>query len=300
MRRWLGAAASAALITTALTGCGTPAGTDGDLTDDWRPVAEARQFTPEVGDCHVIADPTSYLTSYQPVDCTRSHLVETYHLGTFTGALAERPIPPKVGSTALRTAFAECDAKATAFVGGDWRGARLTVQVVPPSPAGWSGGSRWYRCDLLELDAVDGGTAINNHYDHAVQRSASLRDELKRPSKVAYGCLDEDEYENLQHSSCDKPHRFEYVGSWTAPDGPYGDVARNDDNVHAKCRTVVARYAKVPVDGNLRYRTGTAYRLPSEKAWARGDRGVRCFFWSGGPKLTRSIKGGGTKVLPVS
>ncbi|WP_374709229.1 septum formation family protein [Micromonospora sp. AKA38] len=43
----------------------------------------------------------------------------------------------------------ECDAKATAFVGGDWRGARLTVQVAPPSPGGWQGGSRWFRCDIL-------------------------------------------------------------------------------------------------------------------------------------------------------
>jgi hypothetical protein len=297
MRRWLGAAASAALITTALTGCGTPDGTDGNLTDDWRPVAQAQQFTAKLGDCHVIADPTSYLTSYQPVDCARSHLVETFHLGTFTGALADRPIPPRVGSAALRPAFADCDAKATAFVGGDWHGARLSVQVAPVSPPGWAGGSRWYRCDLFELDAVDGA---NGDSDRPVNRSGSLRDLLKGRSDLAYTCFEEDEWSNLLPAGCTAPHRFEYAGVWNAPDAPYGDLHKNNDAVHARCRSVIARYAKVPVDGTLRYRMGTTYRLPSEEAWARGDRGVRCFFWSGGEKLTRSIKGGGTKALPIN
>ncbi|SCL39052.1 Septum formation [Micromonospora rhizosphaerae] len=300
MRRGRFLAAVAALITVALAGCGsTPPGTDGDLTDDWRPVGKAEQFAPKVGDCHVIADSTSYLTSYQPVDCTKTHLVETIHLGTFTGALAERPTPPPIGSAAIRPAFAECDVKATAFVGGDWRGARLTIQVVPPSPAGWAGGSRWFRCDMYELDTVDGGTYRDHPNDHAIQRSASLRDALKGQSRLAYGCLTEDEWGSLQQASCGNGHEYEYVGAWTAPDGRYADADRDEDNVHARCRTMVARYAKVPVDGKLRYRTGTAYRLPSEEAWTRGDRGVRCFYWSGGEKVTRSIKGGGTRALPI-
>lgn len=300
MRRWRRVAAVAALVTVAASGCGTPAGTDGDLTDDWRPVGKVEQFTPKVGDCHVIADPTSYLTSYQPVDCARQHLVETIHLGTFTGPLAERPTPPPITSAAIRPAFAECDAKARAFVGGEWRGARLTLQVVPPSPAGWSGGSRWFRCDMFELDTVDGGTAIDHPNDHPVQRSGSLRDALKGPSRLAYGCLTEDEWGSFQQTTCTKGHQFEFVGAWTAPDGPYEEADRDEDTIHAHCRTLVARYAKVPVDGNLRYRTGTSYRLPSEEAWQRGDRGVRCFYWSGGEKVTRSIRGGGTKALPIN
>jgi hypothetical protein len=291
MRRWLGAAASAALITTALSGCGTPDGTDGDLTDDWRPVAQAQQFTPKVGDCHVIADPTSYLTSYQPVDCARSHLVETFHLGTFTGALADRPIPPRVGSAALRPAFADCDAKATAFVGGDWRGSRLSVQVAPVSPPGWAGGSRWYRCDIAEAARVQGGE---------IQHAGSLRDALKGTSPLAQTCMDEDRFGNLRPAGCGTPHRYEYAGVWTAPDGRYATVDRDEDGIHARCREVIAKYAKVPVDRYLRYRTGTQYVLPAENAWTQGDRGVRCYFWSGGRKLTRSIKGGGTKALPVN
>ncbi|MFU8851939.1 septum formation family protein [Micromonospora sp. SL1-18] len=117
MRRWYGLAAVAAVIVVATSGCGTPAGLDGDLTNDWPPLGRAEQFAPKAGDCHLSVDKSSYLTSYQPVDCGRAHMVETIHLGTFTGSLADRPTPPPAGA-----AFDECDARATAFVGGDWRG----------------------------------------------------------------------------------------------------------------------------------------------------------------------------------
>ncbi|MFG3700108.1 septum formation family protein [Micromonospora sp. NPDC047620] len=294
MRRWLGVTFSAALVAGVLSGCGTPPGTDGDLTDDWRPVAEARQFVPQAGECHVIAEATAYLTSHQPVDCAKPHLVETFHIGTFTGEIAARPIPPRVGSAAMRVAFADCDARAKTFVGGEWRGARLSVQVAPASPPGWAGGSRWYRCDLFEVPAMNDG------YDGTANRSGSLRGVLKVPNPLAYGCGEEDGWGRMRAVACSKPHRFEYAGIWTAPDGRYDDATKDEDAIHAKCRTVIARYAKVPVDGLLRYRTGTTYRFPSEEAWARGDRGVRCWFWSGGRKLTRSIAGGGARALPVN
>ncbi|MFU8851940.1 septum formation family protein [Micromonospora sp. SL1-18] len=172
---------------------------------------------------------------------------------------------------------------------------------MPPSPNGWTGGARWFRCDVFELDdTADGGTYRIHPYDKSIERTGSLRDALKGSSPLAYGCLNEDGWGNFQQIACTKAHEFEYVGSWKAPDGRYADADRDEDAIHAKCRTLVARYATVPVDGMLRYRTGTSYRLPSEEAWARGDRGIRCFHWSSGKKLTRSIKGGGTKLLPVN
>ncbi|MFU8873515.1 septum formation family protein [Micromonospora sp. SL4-19] len=301
MRRWYGLAAVAAVMAVTVSGCGSLTGHEGDLTANWPPLRQAEQFAPKAGDCHVIANQSSYLTSYEPVDCGQPHLVETFHLGTFTGSLADRPAPPPVGSAAIRPAFDECDARVTAFVGGDWRGARLTIQVVPPSPNGWTGGARWFRCDVFEPnDTADGGNYRIRPYDQPIERTSSLRDVLKGASPLVYGCLNEDEWGNFQQITCTKAHEFEYVGSWKAPDGRYADADRDEDAIHAKCRTLVARYANVPVDGMLRYRTGTTYRLPSEEAWTRGDRGIRCFHWSGGKKLTRSIKGGGTKLLPVN
>ncbi|WBB66817.1 septum formation family protein [Micromonospora sp. WMMD812] len=295
-RRWR-AAIGAALTTLVLAGCGAPGAGDGDLTDDWRPATQARQFAPQAGECHVVAEPTSYLTSYQPVDCASSHLVETFHIGTFTGDVARRPIPPRVGSAALRPAFAECDARAREFVGGDWRAARLSVQVSPTSPVGWQGGSRWFRCDIFELNSVSGA---NGEDDAAVTHVGSLRNAVRSGSPVLLGCMNEDNWGRLLSTPCATPHQFEYAGVWTASDVPYEQAQRDEDGIHARCRTVIAHYAKLPVDGRLRYRTGTTYRFPSGEAWARGDRGVRCYFWSGGRPMTRSVAGGGPAVLPVN
>ncbi|SBT43513.1 septum formation family protein [Micromonospora auratinigra] len=296
MRRWRRGAALAAAVMMVLSGCGAPAGTDGDLVDDWSLVGEVRQFTPAVGDCHLIGDPTGYLSSYQPVDCGRAHLVETFHVGRFTGASAARPTPPKVGSAALRPAYAECDTRAREFLGGDWHGARLVVQVVPPSPNGWAGGSRWFRCDLFEVSAVE--TGADNESDWPAQHAGTLRDALKDPaSPLAYGCASPHTGGTVQ-VSCAAPHWIEYAGTWTAPETPFAALAGNENRINAACRTVIAGYVELPVDRLLPYRTGSLYGLPSQAAWARGDRQVRCFLWSY-TQLKRSVRGAGPAALPV-
>ncbi|MEV4820945.1 septum formation family protein [Micromonospora sp. NPDC049274] len=296
MRRQGRAALTAAILTVTLTGCGTPAGTDGDLLDGWPAMAAARQFAPQAGECHMIPTPSSYLSSYSPVDCAKTHRLETFHVGTFTGTLAARSAPPSVQSATMRSTFADCDTRAKQFVGGDWRDARLSVQVAPPSPAGWEGGARWYRCDIFELDEISGP---NGESDAAMERAGSLRNALASRSPLHLGCMNRDRWGSLRPVACTTGHQFEYAGIWTAPDRSWADATRDEDPIHSACRTVIARYAKVPVDSNLPYRTGTSYRFPSRPLWARGDRGVRCYFWSGGAAVKRSIAGGGTKALPI-
>jgi hypothetical protein len=297
MRRQWGAALAAALITTVLAGCGTPAGTDGDLSDDWRSMPPAQQFTARAGDCHVSAGSNSFLVTYTPVDCAKTHLVETFHIGTFTGESAARPVPPKAGSAGMRAAFADCDKQAKEFVGGDWRGAWISVEVTPTSPAGWTGGSRWYRCDIFELAQVGGALSDSSG---PIQRAGSLRDAVKSRSALTYGCMNQDEWGRLRPVGCTTAHQYEYAGVWTAPDRSYEAATKDNNSTHAACRKVIGRYAKVPIDGNLHYRTGSSYRFPSQEAWDGGDHGVRCYYWSSGRKITRSIAGGGTKVLPIN
>ncbi|MFD1321845.1 septum formation family protein [Micromonospora sonneratiae] len=293
MRRWPGVAVSGILIAALLTGCGGPAGTDSDLTDDWGGLPPAQQFVPQTGVCHPLADRVGYLTSYAPMDCGKTHKAETLYVGQFPAEHANRPTPPAVDSAALRAVFPDCDARAQEFVGADWRGARLTVQVVPPSPAGWAGGSRWYRCDIFVLSAID--TAREYPADH----NGSLRGALRQPSPLSYGCLDADRWGSLWPRACDQTHHFEYVGTWTAPLTSLAVLDDDPGRAHRSCRSVIARYVGVPDDGMMRYRTGTAYRTPSEEAWARGDRGVRCFLYFGDRVLTRSLKGGGAAALPI-
>ena len=67
--------------------------------------------------------------------------------------------------------------------------------------------------------------------------------------------------------ACTSGHQFEYAGIWTAPDRSWEDATGDEASVHTACRAVIARFAKVPVDGKLHYRTGTAYRFPSQQLW---------------------------------
>ncbi|MDH6464767.1 hypothetical protein M2302_004968 [Micromonospora sp. A200] len=295
MSRRLPVVLATVLITALVAGCAAPpAGTDGDLIDDWRSLAAAKQFTPRVGDCHAVSDPT-VPENYEPVDCRRTHVLETIHVGTFTGALADRQTPPRFWSTAMRPAFSECDAEAREFVGQDWRNGRLAVQAVPPSIQGWQGGARWFRCDVFVLGAQSSANGTN---DAPMKQFDSLRNALKGPSPLAHTCFDLDGWYQLDPVTCASPHRYEYVGIWTSPLERREDAGRDQKAVHARCRELVYRFARVPVGGEVR--TGTLYRLPSEQGWARGDRGVRCYFWTGGPMTSRSVRGRGASAVDIS
>ncbi|MEH1014475.1 septum formation family protein [Micromonospora sp. CPCC 206060] len=273
------------VLVAVLAGCAPPAGTDGDLTDDWGAFAQPEPFVPQVGVCHKLREKNGYLTSYIPMECARPHQTETFHVGTFTGSSADRPTPPGPGSPALRTAFTDCDRQATRFVGADWRGGRLSVEVVPPSPANWAGGGRWYRCDLFVLASLETGSDRDLSTDWA----GSLRDALKQPSSLRYDCFTEDRWNGLKPVDCTRPHRFEYVGIWTAPFPTY-EFDGNPARVHAQCRSVVADFV-----GTRNHRMGTSFRPPSEAGWERGDRGVRCLLWSDRKDQTRSLRGTGSR-----
>jgi hypothetical protein len=306
MQRWqalttaLGALAATVLATTVLAGCGTPAGVDANLTDDWASITEPTPFLPRAGVCHLTSDRTGHLTSYTPLDCGKVHRAETVHIGTFSGTAANQSARPAAGSPAMRGAFTNCDTQTTRFLGAEWRGARLSIEVVPPSPQGWTGGSRWYRCDVIELDVLDGGTVRIRPDNHAIERTGSLRDALTKPSPLAYRCFTQDRWQNLIPIACTKRHRHEYAGVWTAPDTTYAEFEKQTDRTYHHCRSVIAAYVRIPDDGTMKYRTGTTFRPPSAEGWQRGDRGVRCFLWSSDKDLTRSLKQAGPSALPIN
>jgi len=295
-RRW--AAALLGLATAlALTACGgNPPGVDGGIADDWKPMAEPRPFVPESGVCHASAVESGYRAAYAPVDCAATHLTETVHVGTFTGDAAQGDSPWRPGSRQYRTAFDDCGDKADAFLGGDWLGARLSINLVLPPAEAWSGGSRWYRCDLAEVRSLDDTSMVS--------REGSLAGALAKPSPLRYGCFNprtkDGVVEEMVPVACDKPHRSEFVGIWTAPDSSYQAFIEGDEKaVHRGCQRLIAAYAKVPNDGDIQYRTGTIYFSPTAPEWEQGNRGVKCFSWDSTRTLNRSIKGGGPKLLPV-
>ncbi len=88
-------------------------------------------------------------------------------------------------------------------------------------------------------------------------------------------------------------HGAEYAGIWTAPETTYAEFEKNTQRAHDGCRGVIAKWAKIPNDGNLKFRTGTIIYFPTEVEWNNGDRGVQCFAWISDQKLRGSGKGAG-------
>ncbi|MET7748526.1 septum formation family protein [Micromonospora sp. NPDC005367] len=294
MRRSMTVLSAVATMAVLLAACGTGDG-DGDLTDDWPALPAAAAFTPAVGVCQVadFIDVVS-LAAYQPIDCAEPHRVETVHVGAFPAA---SPAPPSGSSAELRGAFADCDTRASGYVGDDWRAGRLRLSVAVPSGLSWAAGSRWYRCDLSELSTVEAAATV-------VTRTGSLRDVLKSPYPLRLGCQQTrggkgGGVQGLVPIDCATRHDAEFVGVWRAPEGGYPTRQADWLPLYAGCRSVLGRFVGVPDDAELRLRSGVVVRPPGEGRWRVGDRGVRCYLWLSHRTVTGSLRGVGPAGLPV-
>ena len=287
MRRWPAAPMMIMLLVAVAACAPPPAGTDGAVTDDWPGLPAPIAFVPAAGTCHETIDDIGSLELYDPVDCSATHRTETFHVGTYTGTAAAGSITPDDGTG---PAYADCAKRASGFVGGQWRSAPLAVHVTVPAAPAWDAGARWYRCELTLRDS-DGGP---------VYRAASLKGAL---ASVAFGChrFAADDETLGPRIACTKPHTVEFAGVWTAGARDSRERLQSDlDAVGNGCHTAIARFAKVPDDGYMRYRTGWHALMPSKNNWDKGERGVRCFLWLGGKQLTRSMRGAGTRGLPLN
>ncbi|MDG4794336.1 septum formation family protein [Micromonospora sp. WMMD1082] len=282
-------------VAVLLAGCNGAAGVDGDLVDDWAALPPPGPFTPAAGVCHEadFADVVP-LGAYAPVDCAVPHRLETVHVGAFPDGRSE---PPPIASTELRTAFVECDNRATGYVGDNWRAGRLRLAVAVPSGPGWASGSRWYRCDLMEVTTAEAGATV-------VTRTGSLRDALRPPSPLRLGCQQartdrRGVVQTLVAVDCASRHDAEFAGVWQAPDRPYPTRSAEWAPFYGGCRSVTARYAGVPDDAALPFRTDVVVRPPGAGRWRVGDRGIRCYLWLSDRAVTGSLEGAGPARLPV-
>jgi hypothetical protein len=170
--------------------------------------------------------------------------------------------------------------------------------VTHPSAAAWTGGARWFRCDVLEISSIedDGGL---------VQRAGSLKDALAAAvSPLLLTCyaikLDaSNAIDTMPAATCASKHNAEFVGIWYASDLAYPQKDAQWTKFHDGCRKLISTYAGVPDDADLQYRTGVVSLPGGDDVWALGDHGVRCYLWLDGSTLTASLKHAGTKGLPI-
>jgi hypothetical protein len=171
--------------------------------------------------------------------------------------------------------------------------------VTHPTAAAWSGGARWFRCEVLELSSVEDNGGV-------VRRRGSLQSLLAGASGsgLLLGCyavqLDESgAIDSMPAVGCTAKHDAEFVGIWDAGKQSYPTTDADWVTFHDGCRKLVATYVGVPDDADLQYRTGVVALPGGSDVWAAGDHDVRCYLWLDGAALTGSLKAQGPGSLPV-
>ncbi|WP_432983830.1 septum formation family protein [Dactylosporangium sp. CA-233914] len=301
MARKLIAALVPVMALALLAGCGTPAGTDKDLTDDWAMLAAPKIPSPPVGQCYTttvdyFATDTTTLFSFKPVDsCSTSHASETFWVGDLPSSAATGTTPPK--GAALKDGWATCNTEAEKFLGGDFHDGRLELLVLIPSSTQWSAGARYLRCDLAEV-VSDG--------DKPVNRTGSLKGTLSGDKPLGLTCAmevydtDGKTWLDYTPAACTSTHNMEYVGTYASTDRPF--PSNSDERKTAMrpgCEGLGAKYLGMTASQLTNHQqVGIGFWMVDEENWNRGNRTARCYAMLFDKKtVTKSIKGIGSGTI---
>ncbi|MBB5873188.1 hypothetical protein F4553_006622 [Allocatelliglobosispora scoriae] len=270
---------------------GPPAGTDGDLADNWGSLPPAVAYLPTAGTCDSSTPgPVAAIWNAHPVACTGEHNGETVYVSQLSGAVASLPVPPKADNPGLLPAWRDCDREATTFVGRPWSDARLELYLVLPTENAWKSGSHWFRCDLNEVKDVDDYLPTS--------RTGSLQAPLD--PKLLIGCLQttSDKNDLIVKEvvvACTAKHNAEYVGSIWSTLAAYPTKDTQFRPLFNACYSKIDAYV-----GMKNTRTGTFIaRAASDDQWKAGYRVVRCYLWLDKKTMSKSAKGTKGKGVPT-
>lgn len=242
---------------------------DTNLVDGWPPMPPAEQFVPQAGTCHQQRLEHISYADYRPEPCSNLHALETVFVGEFDGAAARRVSPPAPRTKGIAEAFAVCDRETSRFLGRQWRDWSLSLSVAVPTLAAWSGGARWFRCDLAQL------ALVGDPASEIVRRSGSLRS--AQAASLMLGCYRYRPRGQLVAVACGVPHNAEYVGTVVAPSlMPYPVNKKQWGPIYDRCWELVGRFVGI---SNARYQVGLHVVTATAAGWQAGDRGVRCLLW---------------------
>jgi Septum formation len=277
----------ATLATLAMAGCnvGKPAGVDGDLTNDWPALAEAKTPVPAVGACYDADFTDSWSGDFdsKTVDCSKSHMTETTYVGTFTGALASRSVPPLADSADLAEAFTACTEKTTDYLGGPWQSGYTWLGITLPGSAAWKGGARWYRCEIVGVSRD-----INQDF---IELTGSAKGKLAAGGDLARTCsvLLVDSSNSITADDgvdCSKPHNSEFSGTYTLSGSAYPGKDKVSQQADAACKKVLATF--LGSDSSQYF--GWSWWNITERQWTLGVRQGAC-------EITASTGKGSTNKL---
>jgi hypothetical protein len=296
MGRQLGIVALVTLVLAA-TACSRTVG-DRRLVDEWAAMPEAKLVLPVAGECSRAGGVYSYevvpAAPQKVASCAELHTLELIHLGVFTGADADRPTPPPKGSDAHRRAHAECVKAAVEFLGDDWKTGWLDLVYLPASDLHWTGGARYFRCDLVEVTGEQGVM---------LPRVGTARDGLRGDKPLAVRCVDAVNVQGeliaeVGRADCTQPHDYELAGVVRLPEGPYPDERTLERVYNAACVATIGSFLGIRPDAPVAF--GYLQWEPSKDEWEVGDRGGTCYVGAyGSKKLKQSVRGWGNRPLPT-
>ena len=274
MRRGWRLVVTGAVLAVALAGCGKPTGIDGDLTNAWPAIQKATTPTPKVGDCYTEKyDATWYGDFSSALDCSLAHQTETVYVGAFAGADADRSSPPLAGTDSRSNAYAQCQKSATDFLGDDWHIGNVFLGLVLPDDKAWTGGARWYRCDLIHFE--------DSNFE-SVHQYGTVKDGLRGSKPIAVTCITftddgKSAVTGQKDTPCAQPHNGEFAGVYTAPAGAYPskDAARTLANTG--CGGVAAKFLGFSGNSPVSNFVGWLADGFQQDQWNLGDRTIRCF-----------------------
>jgi hypothetical protein len=291
-RRWFGLAVAAGAA-LALVGCSKPAGVDGNLTNGWPALAKAVTPDPPLGACYDKEYSATWYGPFESVPCEQNHQSETAYVGKFTGADASRESPPNSDSPARKAAYVDCVKQVNDYIGGDWHAAYVWLGLVLPSPAAWTGGARWYRCDLLKTNDVEHST---------VSSTGSLKDGMRGPRWLAITCINTVEsngqVQTESPADCAQPHNGELAGVAAGRDAPWPGDSAAQRQADTACEAVVAHYLGFSGNHDLNRSVGWLFFWPRQTQWDAGDRTFSCYAYAftKSKKIIGSVKGIGSKT----
>jgi hypothetical protein len=285
-------AISSALVLTACAS--TPAGVDGDLLNGWGAAPTPASVLPVAGDCYSETD--GNMLTNTPTPCAQTHLIEVSHVGTFIDADAAGQTVPAANSSAIKGAYGACVSASKTYLGADFHSGMMTLQVATPDQDAWSGGARWFRCDLSAIISLDDPVATT--------ANAQFKGELatSKTSALRLTCVDwtdhSDYIDAFKQADCAKSHNGEFVGAYAASAGTEYSDTTFQNLAQSGCESMVTKYLGLSGSRDESNTVGWAWSNTDEDAWAGGDHNIRCYAaaFTHDSKFIGSVKGIGLKT----
>jgi hypothetical protein len=260
-------------------------------------IAEAKVPEPKTGDCWTsyaddVWDIIEVPAATAATTCGVEHIVETVHVGHFTGALADSDRAPTLEQ--MGEAYTACETEITTFLGASWQLGRTRMLVYAPTNTQWHGGARFYRCDIA---------SVRNLRGVMEQRTASLQGTLQADGDRLLGCgvraTADGPWTDMTPAACTAPHDMEFLGlipSKTAPmpTGTDAVKAAFGDGCLNQLRAYTHSSDNTLYKAKLRY--GYNRVASGANEWTVGNHNAHCFVLLP-KKITRSLKNNGNAAI---